>query len=132
MAQGTVKSLVSSLNSKITNSETISVTLASTIIGDSLFVRRIGKLVTISGGVASKTSDPVSFANGEAIITGGLPRSVGDASIVFMAMNYASGSDTRNQYRVRISSGKLEAFWDTVVVPKNGQPLYFNLCYISE
>lgn len=88
--------------------------------------------MTITGGVASKTSDPVSFAHGESIITGGLPNSVGNASIVFMAMNYASGNDPRNQYRLKIADGKISAFWDSVVVPKSGQPLYFNVCYVSE
>lgn len=131
MATGTVNSLVSTLNSKITNSETISVTLASTITSDNLLIQRIGKLVTISGGVASKTSDPVTFAHLEPIITGGLPNAVGNASIVFMAMNFATGSNARNQYRLRVSGGKIEPFWDTVTVPKSGQPLYINVCYIS-
>jgi len=128
----TVQGQIDSLNSNISTPENISVTLASTIAGDNLSVRRIGKVVVITGGVSSKTSDPVSFAHGESLITGGLPIAASDVSIVFMAMNYASGNDPRYQYRLKVADGKMSAFWDSVVVPKNGQPLYLTVCYISK
>lgn len=41
------------------------------------------------------------------------------------------GDEQRHQYRLLVSNGEIQAFWDTITVPKNGHGLYLNVVYTT-
>ena len=130
MAQGTVKSLVSSLNSNITPSAvSVSPTYGSNIHNQELVLQKIGKLV-IGYLVFAYNS---SFAGGDGmqeIITNnnGLP----PASVTNqMFVTCIAGSSAGQTGRVRVTGNGHLQFYYSNLKGKAGETYLINLNYIT-
>lgn len=120
---------LTALNSKIATLETVSdipVTLHSDIQSDGLQVRKCGKVVSIVGGLVSKTSSAVTIDRLTAVISG-LPTVTNDT--IFLVTSYNAGTYTN--YRAHIYNNTLSGFWNSIVVPGTGSALYINITYLS-
>lgn len=128
-ALNTLRDDVTSLNSKTWYTAH---TYDSRITSDGFKVLRLGRLVFLSGGITSLTSSPVTFENNDTLVSGLPPAWIGGSDrLQFMVSAYDETLD-RQTYRVKLTSaGQIQAYWDSVKVPKSGYGLYFNFCYIA-
>lgn len=88
---------------------------------------RIGDIVTFHVGLSSVSyTDPTSIEHGGLIISGlPAPR----ANVIFMANTFTDGDKA---YRMLLNTnGTINAYWDTVKIPRNGQSLVINITYFA-